>query len=1457
MKVPIRPKLFSIQAVATGRRSAAVSAGSLAVAAVVAALPMVGFPCEARAQEAGEGSNLGASVIAAPDLAAMFELGALVGDSNGDGVPDAINASLVLGPSPTAAEIAAAAEISARLGFETMAMDLPIARGSDGLIPIVVGRGGLAASAVVAPGVDPTSLDSGEGAVAVTDVEGRTWIFVVGGDDAGLMAAARLFAGVLPHTRTLSTARLDRVSTDIAEALEAARLSGGTVRLTQARARSGQDGISMLVAEISGVEAVAAAEALDYLTTVDGARPVGDGSEQDTEQNSEERAQSDSQPDSLAEATPATPLAYPGLVSVEVRIEGGGTLRLPGRAEPDVPGPISGRPGSGAKSDLDLSNLYTSEGLLGGNPIPNSIDALLAPGDAAIDGLPNLGARLGLESTGLVVPLVQPAATIDNPGRRPTMVLVGTDNPLTDQLADTGRIGIADLQPGEGLIELVPDAFGSKSALVITGADAAGAERALEQVALTFPHLAERGKDRPTIDDVERELWDALSGNSPVGQAAVGLYKLDRIAEALANESIASASVLFSVEKAAPGLEEYVAERSSALLGTPDVEVTIDDRDVLNAATIFQESVTFPSEVDRFWHALNERVIPGLNGEAIRVEARLSEPPEVRARLEKEALQALVEAGADPDRTEVVILSAFKQGYSWLYDAVRPAIEGRDIGDVLIRFRRNEPPEEWPQQAINTPVRWLHEIFPIDEVLARDLDIELEQIRFEETLEGPTYEVVVTDRSGDQILHDTFEPRFVLRPYFDRFADYEQVRVTTGWITATRGDETIADERIVTDPEAFWDYFQATVMPAMYDHVMEVHKGLPRGGSTDAPFFGELTVELEMSEPDFKLGIDNEIHAPMDALHEEIYFGTIEFFDVLGRNSRGQGIQFAGRVVPIMRPKSDGTAAHAEVRVTGFATSRPAVVVKYQTTDGDSGEIRLDIPKTSLERPSARLARVQAGETGVSHLGIRVRVDTEFDMRDSLIAATGELSVDERMVSAEQVVASLSEIESLRAAGLYASELAWQALGDLAVWAEWTHEQDPDSRSVGTLAANGTPAALPDWRALLPADYVYDGSRIVQWDTPIAPAEGHRMLAMMADAFPEATMYRAGRSYLGKDIWALDLMPLIEASHWSHVKASTFKPTVIYSARQHANEVSSTSHVLRHAELLLTDPEQRVKLTDVNVVIHPFTNPDGAQTAFDLHQITPDYILHAGYLGALGQDATSGSTADHPIYPESTVRGRLWETWLPDIFLNPHGYPSHQVVQLFSEYTGLVRRGRVTERNWGFNKGWFMPGFGYVDSPEYPRHRDAAFEIRDYITRGINSNRDVHDFNQRAYGRYQRYGAQFDPDVFNLPMTDSVMIEMPLKGSSGQGRGYNPKVTIWSGTTEAPDETAYGPWMELMGKAGLSWDQAITDYLYEGDHEVKRSGSRFFGGVSLKMHRPRPPEDPPETDPPETDPPGP
>ena len=347
-------------------------------------------------------------------------------------------------------------------------------------------------------------------------------------------------------------------------------------------------------------------------------------------------------------------------------------------------------------------------------------------------------------------------------------------------------------------------------------------------------------------------------------------------------------------------------------------------------------------------------------------------------------------------------------------------------------------------------------------------------------------------------------------------------------------------------------------------------------------------------------------------------------------------------------------------------------------------------------------------------------------------------------------------------------------------------------------------------------------------------------------------MSQIGESYLGQSTWVMDLMPPMEASHWSQRKASLLKPTIVYSARQHANEVSSTSHTLRLAEMLLTDPERKKNLDTVNIIFHPIQNPDGAQLAWDMHQINPEHILHAGYWGSLGIDSTTDSSDPMPIYPEAEVRPRIWRMWLPDIFLNPHGYPAHQLVQLFSEFSGLVRAGRRTERNWGFNKGWFMPGFDVVDDPEFPRHKAAALKIRGYITNNIQATGPVAAMNERNYDRYRRYGMQFDPEVFRMDLHNGVNIGMPIKGrlastpGRGGGRGYDPKITIWAAGTEAPDEPARGDWMKVVASAGLAWDTAVLQYLLDGDHKVNRKSSEFFGGVSIRLDRPRPPEEPEE-----------
>src|SRR5205085_6483978 len=113
-------------------------------------------------------------------------------------------------------------------------------------------------------------------------------------------------------------------------------------------------------------------------------------------------------------------------------------------------------------------------------------------------------------------------------------------------------------EPGEGLIQVVKKAFGEKSAVIVTGGDAAGVERAVRQLAEKLPHIWARGKDRTTLDDVEDDVRKFVAGRSPAGQAAMSLYKLDKIAEQLAAKNLQSVDVKIFIEKAESGFVDFL-----------------------------------------------------------------------------------------------------------------------------------------------------------------------------------------------------------------------------------------------------------------------------------------------------------------------------------------------------------------------------------------------------------------------------------------------------------------------------------------------------------------------------------------------------------------------------------------------------------------------------------------------------------------------------------------------------------------------------------------------------------------------------------------------------------------------------------------------------------------------------------------------------------------------------------
>ena len=143
--------------------------------------------------------------------------------------------------------------------------------------------------------------------------------------------------------------------------------------------------------------------------------------------------------------------------------------------------------------------------------------------------------------------------------------------------------------------------------------------------------------------------------------------------------------------------------------------------------------------------------------------------------------------------------------------------------------------------------------------------------------------------------------------------------------------------------------------------------------------------------------------------------------------------------------------------------------------------------------------------------------------------------------------------------------------------------------------------------------------------------------------------------------------------------------------------------------------------------MHPITNPDGAQLSVDLAKITPDNMLHPGYHGALSADVSTGQRRRPTLsIPNRARASNLIDAWQPDAFLNPHGYPSHEWVQPFSEYSGWVqsRQGANSGRAWWIPRGWFT-SMGYCAMSTHPYSKMVAYAIQDKH-RGSRAQRARH-----------------------------------------------------------------------------------------------------------------------------------
>src|SRR5260370_33977924 len=188
-------------------------------------------------------------------------MGLMAQDTNGDQIADAICGHVIVPRSPGAAEITAAANLAARLGYETSALTLPIVVTATGpatkSCPVEkanlwVGRETLPAAAAAIADQEIAQFQIGEG--GVFSVTGG--LLIAGGDAGGLLAAADAYSARAPYQWSTQGEKLQGIGRTINARLENQKVSA-TVELVAVTYQSGRPGISRAVLQLTGSADVA------------------------------------------------------------------------------------------------------------------------------------------------------------------------------------------------------------------------------------------------------------------------------------------------------------------------------------------------------------------------------------------------------------------------------------------------------------------------------------------------------------------------------------------------------------------------------------------------------------------------------------------------------------------------------------------------------------------------------------------------------------------------------------------------------------------------------------------------------------------------------------------------------------------------------------------------------------------------------------------------------------------------------------------------------------------------------------------------------------------------------------------------------------------------------------------------------------------------------------------------
>ena len=957
----------------------------------------------------------------------------------------------------------------------------------------------------------------------------------------------------------------------------------------------------------------------------------------------------------------------------------------------------------------------------------------------------NLAARLGLETLGICYPMVS--------------------------AQDDGQSNLFTVAAGE-LEQLAIQEEAGRQIITLSGRDAQ-LEAFTARLLNRFPLTDQNG----CLDDVIDHIREALAMKNLDGQVAY--------LQALGQQG-KGARCYFS-----PAVRDKLQQLSQDFPG-------VDFQSYLDYVEVTSKTYDVPWEVDVFRHKMQQLIDSLHEGDQVEISAALSEDKQMRDALGQEMAAAIAQKGAQLVSWQMICV--YKQGLSWLSEVIGPQIAelGPQFGKLVVAFKPflepgvtewNDIPGAVPTYHLeinnekapwfDLPIRYLQELYPIDDVLAHDLGISRDQVEFVEYKgdEDITYEARIYDQDEQPLLCATHKVYNNERPLLAEFPSVGIVHANCGYLKVKINGQSVCDERIKTDLESIWDIYQNDTLPYFGNYIKEQSGGKP--DTSLQPYFAEMLLEVRASEPEYMYDFRETIISSLNSGHEDMYYVGLEYFKCLGLFTSGEALDAPGLIMP----KLIAAPGKPYFKMTHYNQAAHDPTIEYA-----GGKITRPLAKQDIQ------AWVDAVTWNGDRLCLHIGVE------GSGLAAP---------------VAGLAAT-----CGKGYGELA----GYLGAYDQIDFRIDGQTYTAPLAHCQAEPLPPLDIREI---DLMED--KVIGYDR-------YMQIIEQLKRVPGIRVFKAGESYLGRAIYAIELEHG-RPGYTSLTKLINLNPSFYINNRHHANEISATNCSFLVIRELLTNPRYADLGQKINLVIVPFENADGAEIHYILQQDNPQWTLHGARYSAIGREFYYEHFKEDTIHVEAKPLTKLWRKWLPDVLTDNHGVSKNENDQPFFGYVHPSFRGFWLPRSLLYGYFW------HIANPEYAMNIPLNKVYEDVVADVFEADDEITALNLEWQNRFEKYAHKWMPKLFPADYyRNMINYWIPYEYDAGHRYTSIrfPWITTVNYTSEIADETAQGEYLALCARTHALHNVAAIEMLMNCGCVYAESLDEESGHICSSCIRQRP-----------------